>query len=240
MTMRTLLPALMVLVCTVWADQPARVDPRPPYQRLLEGEDAKAAAALLKRITDLEEGDGYAEAVKAAEELMVLRTRVQGTDHQEVRDTRLRVTTLRLVAGLAPEDRKEVRAAVAANQVGIKLYAQGKYAEAQPLLEKALAIRRKALGEEHPQTATGYGNVAYKRRGPGQGPAGVEGGVPGGGPQGQPEGGQAVCPSEILGRLCPHRRPQLKESCQAGNRNRRWGRLPSRATGLASVSSDQG
>src|SRR5438309_1126433 len=31
---------------------------------------------------------------------------------------------------------------------------QGRYALAQPLFEKALAIRRKVLGEEHPATAT--------------------------------------------------------------------------------------
>src|SRR5262249_9589501 len=40
------------------------------------------------------------------------------------------------------------------------LAAQGKYAQAQPLCEKALAIKRKALGEEHPHTALGYHNLA--------------------------------------------------------------------------------
>src|SRR5262249_19518268 len=37
---------------------------------------------------------------------------------------------------------------------------QGKYAEAGPLLQKALDIRRKALGEEHPDTAASYNNLA--------------------------------------------------------------------------------
>ena len=37
---------------------------------------------------------------------------------------------------------------------------QGKYAEAEPLHRSALAIRRKALGEDHPDTATGYNNLA--------------------------------------------------------------------------------
>jgi len=37
---------------------------------------------------------------------------------------------------------------------GLNLIGQGKYAEAGPLLEKALDICRKTLGEEHPNTAT--------------------------------------------------------------------------------------
>ena len=37
---------------------------------------------------------------------------------------------------------------------------QGKYAEAEPLYQKALAIRRKVLGEDHPDTAASYNNVA--------------------------------------------------------------------------------
>ena len=37
---------------------------------------------------------------------------------------------------------------------------QGKYAEAQPLFEKALEIRRRLLTDDHPDTATSYDNVA--------------------------------------------------------------------------------
>ena len=46
--------------------------------------------------------------------------------------------------------------------------AQGKYAEAEPLYRKALAIRRKVLGEDHPDTATSYNNLAVQPAGPGQ------------------------------------------------------------------------
>ena len=37
---------------------------------------------------------------------------------------------------------------------------RGHYRDAVPLLKRALAIRRKVLGEEHPHTATSYNNVA--------------------------------------------------------------------------------
>ena len=42
----------------------------------------------------------------------------------------------------------------------MNLNAQGKYAEAEPLFRQALAIRRKLLGEDHPDTAQSYNNVA--------------------------------------------------------------------------------
>ena len=40
-------------------------------------------------------------------------------------------------------------------------YAQGKYAQAQPLLEKALEIRRRLLTDDHPDTAGSYNTVTY-------------------------------------------------------------------------------
>ncbi len=44
---------------------------------------------------------------------------------------------------------------------------QGKYPEAEPLFEKALAIAEKALGPEHPDVATGLNNLAelYRAQG---------------------------------------------------------------------------
>ena len=43
---------------------------------------------------------------------------------------------------------------------------QGRYAEAQPLFERALAIRERAVGPDHPDTATSMNNLAafYQRR----------------------------------------------------------------------------
>ncbi len=45
--------------------------------------------------------------------------------------------------------------------------AQGKYAEAEPLYKRALAIREKALGPEHPHVANILRNMAecYKKTG---------------------------------------------------------------------------
>ncbi len=38
--------------------------------------------------------------------------------------------------------------------------AQGRYAEAEPLHKRALAIREKALGPDHPSVATSFNNLA--------------------------------------------------------------------------------
>ena len=47
-----------------------------------------------------------------------------------------------------------------ANDVGLIEQAQGRYNDSMACLEKALEIAKKALGKEHPSTATTYNNVA--------------------------------------------------------------------------------
>jgi hypothetical protein len=43
----------------------------------------------------------------------------------------------------------------------MNLNSRGKYTQAQPLFEKALAICKKVLGGEHRDTARSYNNVAF-------------------------------------------------------------------------------
>ncbi len=43
---------------------------------------------------------------------------------------------------------------------GVLYKTQGRYAEAEPLLKRALAIREKTLGPEHPRVATTLENYA--------------------------------------------------------------------------------
>jgi tetratricopeptide (TPR) repeat protein len=54
------------------------------------------------------------------------------------------------------------------NNVAANLGAQGQHAQAEPLLQKALAICRRVLGEDHPDTALSYNNVAYNLYAQGQ------------------------------------------------------------------------
>jgi tetratricopeptide (TPR) repeat protein len=50
----------------------------------------------------------------------------------------------------------------------MNLSAQGQYAAAQPLHEKALEIRRRLLTDDHPHTAISYHNLAYNLNARGQ------------------------------------------------------------------------
>jgi tetratricopeptide (TPR) repeat protein len=146
--MRTVLfLPLLALAGSARADDPAPDTSKPPFERLLQG-DEKAAAALQLKIASLEGADQYVEAARAAEELAALRARVQGADHWQARDAWLKVATLKTIGGLGNEERAEVRQADAVTRQADNLRAQGKHADAQPLYEKALAIYRKALGEE--------------------------------------------------------------------------------------------
>jgi CHAT domain-containing protein/tetratricopeptide (TPR) repeat protein len=57
--------------------------------------------------------------------------------------------------------------ATAVNSLGYLYYSQGRYAEAEPLLKRALAILEKTLGPEHPKVATSLDNIAalYRAQG---------------------------------------------------------------------------
>jgi tetratricopeptide (TPR) repeat protein len=57
----------------------------------------------------------------------------------------------------APED---PRLATSLNNLAALYQAQGKYAEAEPLHKRSLAIREKALGPEHPDVAETLNNLA--------------------------------------------------------------------------------
>ncbi len=47
----------------------------------------------------------------------------------------------------------------AANNLGELYRLQGRYAEAEPLYKRALAIKEKVLGPEHPEVATSLNNL---------------------------------------------------------------------------------
>src|SRR5262245_35461646 len=56
-------------------------EPKPQWQRLLTGDDAKKATDLKKRIKELDDADKRDEALKLAKELLALRIEWQGEDH---------------------------------------------------------------------------------------------------------------------------------------------------------------
>jgi tetratricopeptide (TPR) repeat protein len=149
--------------------------PRPPWQRLLQGDDAKKAAELGGRLVAAWEGGTWEEALRAAEQLLALRQKVQGTDHWEAVNARWQVEALRAAQRQSEEVRKEYAGLPDLQRQADALVAGGRYREAQPVLEKILAVRRKVLGEEHPYTAASSNNLAHSLNAQGKYAAAEEG-----------------------------------------------------------------
>src|SRR5262245_23674588 len=140
-------------------DEP-RQTPKPPYQRLLQGDDAKRAAALMEQIKAVEQADQYDEAIERCEELLALRTRVQGADHWETVNDHLLLETFRKVAAQPAEKRASWHKAVRGSFEANELEAKGQYARAEPLWQDYRQWCLEVLGEKHCETATSYNNLA--------------------------------------------------------------------------------
>jgi tetratricopeptide (TPR) repeat protein len=161
--LRMLLVALLGLPPTVvaWADDPKpKADPKPQWQRLLTGDDAKKAAELQKQVDELDAADKHEEAIRAAEELLTLRTRAQGADHWETALLKWRLTAMKKVAALPDEKRLGWRKAAQGAHEGERLFQQAEYARALALWQERLKWCREVFGEDHPDTAIGYQSVA--------------------------------------------------------------------------------
>jgi len=140
---------------------PKDAQPAAPGLRKLTGVDAGRADELDKAIEAALKADRWDEAIAKAEELLVLRTRAQGPKHFETMNAEWLLKALRRVAAMPHEDRVAYRSAKTMNGQAETLWAQGKYAQAQPLFEKALEIFRRLLTDDHPETADSFAWLAY-------------------------------------------------------------------------------
>ncbi|HEX5273609.1 MAG TPA: tetratricopeptide repeat protein, partial [Gemmataceae bacterium] len=158
----TVAVAGLSLTVVVRGDDPKPgTEPKPQWQRLLTGDDARKVAALEKRVEDRERADRYAEAVPIAEELLALRTRLQGADHWQTADQKWWLAELKKVAALPADKRLAWRKAAEGDAEGTRLLYKGQYATALPLKQERLRWCREVLGEAHPGTAAACNDVAY-------------------------------------------------------------------------------
>ncbi|MGO9921831.1 MAG: tetratricopeptide repeat protein [Isosphaeraceae bacterium] len=134
--------------------------PTAPGLTKLIGEDEKRAKGLDEQIAKALKADRWDEAIARAEELVALRTRVQGPKHFETVNTEWRLKALRQVAPMPKADRTVCQSAREMIEQADAFDAQGKYAQALPLCEKALAINRRLLTDDHPATALSYNSLA--------------------------------------------------------------------------------
>jgi tetratricopeptide (TPR) repeat protein len=158
-TLTVLLGGCAFLTGQESAEEPLRE--KPPWQRLLQGADAKKAQRLEGRLQELQEAGKFEDALAVAEELAALRTRVQGAGHWQAVSAQQAVEAVRKTSRAGKEAQAKYAQSFADQRQADALFGKGRYREAQPLLEGILATRRKVLGEEHTGTAASYNWVAY-------------------------------------------------------------------------------
>jgi tetratricopeptide (TPR) repeat protein len=151
--------ALAGMLTGPMAAEPA--PPKPPWQRLLQGDDARHARELEQRLLPLLEAGKFEEALPVAQKLAQLRERLHGADHWEAVNARQAVEVVRRALRQVKGRREEYAASYAWERQADAFVKRARYPEAQPLLEKALAICCTVLGEKHPHTAACYNNLAF-------------------------------------------------------------------------------
>jgi tetratricopeptide (TPR) repeat protein len=158
---RTQLVVLLGLSVTLAA--PAD-EPKPQWQRLLTGEDAKKLEELQRQILALNAEHRFLEEIRLREEKLALRTKVQGTDHWQTIDAKWELASAKQFAELPVETWAAWLTLRQSTELqSERLQREGKYAEALVLEEQGLALGRKVRGEAHPDTAARYGRVASLR-----------------------------------------------------------------------------
>jgi CHAT domain-containing protein/Tfp pilus assembly protein PilF len=170
-----LVAKLLILLVLAWiAGQPsvaAEEKPRvktPASPPKLDDAAARRVEELEKQALALCAAARFADAVKPAQEILQIRTRAQGPKHWETADVRRVVATFELLAGKGEDDQRDMAGIRNLEQKAEELTQKAQYRQAQSLLEKALAIRRRVLGEEHPDTALSYNDLAQNLKAQGQ------------------------------------------------------------------------
>jgi tetratricopeptide (TPR) repeat protein len=160
--------SLLAAVClSIASSVPAQTPTAPtgkptaPGLIKLTGGDARRAADLDNAIESAVKADRWDEAIAKAEQLVALRTRVQGPKHFETVNAEWLLKALRRVAPMPKVHRVACVSAIAMYEQATNLANQGKYSQVQALAEKALEIHRRLLTDDHPVTASSTNNLAF-------------------------------------------------------------------------------
>ncbi len=158
-----LLPGILLGTLTLLSAQELPKDDlakKPQWQRMLEGDDATAAAELQKKVNDSEQKDAYDSAIESAKALLAIRQRIQGQDHYETANAKVQLQVLSKISALSSAEREQWRQAVQSASQAKELESNLKYLEAIPIWEAAVKVSLKFLGDNHPTTAASYDGLA--------------------------------------------------------------------------------
>src|SRR5262249_53584771 len=135
--MRLLTVGLLLLGTTALANG----EDKPPWQHELKGDEAKKATVLKQQIEQLHVAGTFAEAVVPGEGLLGTRQQGQGAGHWRTVDAARQLRELKQAAALPEAQQRRLGEAIRHNAEAQDLHARGKYADAEPLYRKALALR---------------------------------------------------------------------------------------------------
>jgi len=145
-----------------------QVEDNRPWRRPLTGEEAEKVNGLEKQIEQLIGAGKLFDALSTAKVVESIRTGNQGKDHWESVNAAWRVRTLAAVVARTPAEQEEYRSLRTSDLEAEGLWKKNRYSEAVVVCEKALGLRKKLLGEEHPDTANGYNNLAFNLKSQGK------------------------------------------------------------------------
>jgi tetratricopeptide (TPR) repeat protein/CHAT domain-containing protein len=100
-------------------------------------------------------------AQKSRAEVLVIRGKIYGEDDWHMMDARLALEQTVRLSTMTAAQRELFAKAVASNQQVLLLIGKGKFADALPAAQEALEIRKKLLGDSHPDTVTSLQNLAF-------------------------------------------------------------------------------
>jgi CHAT domain-containing protein len=130
-------------------------------QRQVFGNRHPLVVESLEVLARLEEAQArWSEAEEARRETAAVVEWLYGKEHWKAVDARQELADVRLRARLKPGQRAALSRAARLNAEGVRLYGQGKVADAIPPMRQALRLRQEVLGQRHPDYASSLNNLA--------------------------------------------------------------------------------
>jgi CHAT domain-containing protein/tetratricopeptide (TPR) repeat protein len=132
----------------------AAAEAKLAIEREMLGSIHEDVAGSLELLADMRaEQENFAAAKSALQEVLTIYSKLFGPEHWRVASARLALANLERLATLDHEQHQRLAKARRLNDRAIQLHRDGKSAEALPLAQEALEIRKQVLGDTHPDYA---------------------------------------------------------------------------------------
>jgi tetratricopeptide (TPR) repeat protein len=150
---------LLALLGLALAAEQTRAAAPPVSPRWLAGE-LRQLEQLEARSMQAVMASDFKEALRLSRQALAARRRLQGASHWQAIDTRLNVQRWDRLTKVPAKDRPQVALALRKLAAGQELISRRDLRGASKAFQEALAILRKVLGEDHPETANGCNKMA--------------------------------------------------------------------------------